>query len=105
MDKKSNPKESQQLQIEVSADVAEGTYSNLALITHSQSEFIVDFVRVMPGVDKARVKSRVILTPQHAKRLIYALNENIRKYESVFGAIKEPEPIPMVFSNTPPTEA
>jgi len=78
-----------QLNIELGDDVAEGIYSNLAIITHSNSEFVVDFVRMMPGVPKAKVKSRIILTPQHAKRLMKALNENIAKYESVHGVIKD----------------
>jgi hypothetical protein len=80
-----------QLNIELSEDVAEGVYSNLAIITHSNAEFVIDFVRVMPGVPKARVKSRIILTPQHAKRLFMALADNIGKYESVHGAIKDHE--------------
>lgn len=105
MEKKSNNPKENPIQIELSGEVAEGVYSNLALITHSQSEFVVDFIRVMPGVDKARVKSRVILTPQHAKRLMRALNDNIRKYENVFGPIQEPEPVPMAFMNTPATDA
>ena len=79
-----------QLNIELSDEVAEGIYSNLAIITHSQSEFILDFVKMMPGVPKAKVKSRIILTPQHAKRLYRALKDNITKYESVHGTIKEP---------------
>ncbi|MGB0166235.1 MAG: DUF3467 domain-containing protein [Luteibaculum sp.] len=78
-----------QLNIELTEDVAEGTYSNLAIITHSNSEFVLDFVRVMPGVPKAKVKSRVLLTPFHAKRLQRALSENIRKFEANFGAIEE----------------
>ena len=78
-----------QINIELSDTVAEGTYSNLAIITHSNAEFIVDFVRVMPGVPKAKVKSRIILTPQHAKRLLMALKDNIAKYESIHGPIKE----------------
>lgn len=77
-----------QLNIELSAETAEGTYSNLAVISHSTSEFIVDFVRVMPGVPKAPVKSRIILTPENAKRLLKALNDNIKKFESHFGEIK-----------------
>ena len=76
-----------QIQIELSEDVAQGTYSNLAIIAHSSSEFVVDFVRIVPGVPKAKVKSRIILTPEHAKRLLYALEENIRKYESIKGNI------------------
>jgi hypothetical protein len=78
----------QQLNIELKEDVAQGTYSNLAIITHSSSEFVVDFVRIMPGIPKAQVKSRVILTPEHAKRLMMALKDNIEKFESVHGDIK-----------------
>jgi len=78
-----------QINIELSEEVAEGIYSNLAIITHSHSEFIVDFVKLMPGVPKAKVKSRIILTPEHAKRLYKALQDNIRKFESINGPIKE----------------
>ncbi len=77
-----------QLQIELKEDIAQGTYANLAVITHSSSEFIVDFVRVMPGMPKAGVKSRIVLAPEHAKRLLRALEENIGKYERTFGAIR-----------------
>jgi hypothetical protein len=77
-----------QLNIELSEEVAEGIYSNLAIITHSNSEFVLDFIRVMPGVPKARVKSRIILTPEHAKRLLSALSDNIEKFEAVNGRIK-----------------
>ncbi len=83
-----NPKQEGQLQIELSNEVAQGTYANLALITHSTSEFVLDFIRVMPGVPKASVKSRVILTPEHAKRLLYALQDNIRKFEEKNGPIR-----------------
>jgi len=76
-----------QLNIELSEEIAQGTYSNLAIITHSPSEFVVDFVRVMPGIPKANVKSRIILTPEHAKRLMLALQENILKFESLHGPI------------------
>lgn len=74
-----------QLQIELKDDVAQGTYANLAIITHSSSEFILDFIRVMPGLPKAGVQSRIILAPEHAKRLLRALEDNIRKYEVAFG--------------------
>jgi hypothetical protein len=77
-----------QLNIELSEEIAEGIYSNLAIITHSNSEFIVDFIKVMPGVPKARVKSRIVLTPQHAKRLLAALKDNIAKFEASNGPIK-----------------
>ncbi len=83
-----DPKKQQQINIELGEDVAQGTYSNLAIITHSSSEFIVDFVRLMPGVPKAPVKSRIILTPEHAKRLLLALQDNIAKFEQMHGAIK-----------------
>jgi hypothetical protein len=91
-----------QLNIELDEKVAEGTYSNLAIINHSVSEFIVDFINVMPGTPKAKVKSRIILTPEHAKRLTKALSENIKRFESANGKIKEPEqtPIPMNFGPT-----
>lgn len=86
-----NQKNNNQLQIELKDEVAQGTYANLAIITHSSSEFIVDFVRVMPGLPKAGVQSRIILTPEHAKRLMYALQENVTKFERQFGPIRMPE--------------
>jgi hypothetical protein len=97
-----------QLNIELSEEVAQGVYSNLAIITHSTSEFVVDFVRVMPGIPKAGVKSRIILTPEHAKRLQIALQDNIKKFEQQHGTIKvnmgiDPHMPPMSFGggNTP----
>ena len=75
--------------IELSEEVAEGIYSNLAIITHSNAEFVIDFVRVMPQVPKAKVKSRILLTPQHAKRLLGALADNIKKFEQVHGEIQD----------------
>lgn len=87
-EKKNHPN---QISIELKEEVAQGIYSNLAIITHSPSEFIVDFIRVMPGVPKAEVKSRIILTPEHAKRLLHALNDNISKFEAVHGTIKNAE--------------
>lgn len=81
-----------QLNIELSEAVAEGVYSNLVMISHSPEEFILDFIRVMPGVPKARVKSRIIITPQHAKRLLGALAENIDRYEASHGEIVERTP-------------
>ncbi len=80
-----------QISIELNEEVAQGVYSNLAIITHSSAEFILDFVRIMPGVPKAQVKSRIILTPEHAKRLMLALKDNVAKYESVHGTIKKVE--------------
>jgi hypothetical protein len=89
---------SNQLNIELSEDVAQGIYANLAVITHSSSEFILDFVRVMPGVPKSKVQSRIILTPEHAKRLLSALQDNIRKYEENFGSITmQTSKLPMNF--------
>lgn len=79
-----------QLQIELSEREAEGIYSNLVLIAHSQSEVILDFARALPGLPKAKVYARVILTPQHAKGLLVALEQNLKNYESQFGAIKLP---------------
>jgi hypothetical protein len=89
-----------QINIELSEEVAEGTYSNLAIITHSNSEFVIDFIKMMPGVPKAKVKSRIVLTPQHAKRLMKALKDNISKFEQVHGPIKDtemPNVLPMSF--------
>lgn len=82
-----------QINIELSEDMADGIYSNLAIITHSNSEFVIDFIKVMPGVPKAKVKSRIVLTPQHAKRLLAALSDNIAKYEKVHGIIKQTETV------------
>ncbi len=78
----------QQINIELGEKEAEGIYSNLAIITHSPAEFVIDFTRILPGVPKAKVFARIIMTPQHAKLLLKALEENIRKYESTFGEIK-----------------
>lgn len=77
----------QQINVELTDEIAEGIYSNLAMIAHSNSEFVFDFIRLMPGVPKAKVKSRIIMTPDHAKRLLAALRENIDKYEEAFGKI------------------
>ena len=77
----------QQITIDLPEEIAEGTYANLAIIAHSQAEFVIDFVRTMPNVPKAKVKSRIILTPSHAKRLLHALNDNIKKYEAQYGKI------------------
>lgn len=88
-----------QLNIEISEEVAEGSYANLAIITHSNAEFVIDFVNVMPGTPKSRVKSRIIFTPMHAKRFMRALEENIERYEAANGPIKDLEhiEIPMNF--------
>ena len=79
-----------QLKIELTPEVAEGIYANLAIITHSSAEVVLDFIRVLPGVPKANVKSRIILAPEHAKRLLFALQDNIKKYEQAFGPINMP---------------
>ena len=97
-----NPKANEnQLNIELTEEIAEGIYSNLAIITHSHSEFAVDFIKVMPGIPKAKVKARIILTPSHAKRLMKALKDNLSKYEETHGAIKEndlpPGALPLTF--------
>ena len=100
--KKSNTKQNG-LNLELDDNLAQGIYSNLALINHSISEFVVDFVNVMPGVPKAKVRSRIILTPQHAKRFSKALQENISKFERSNGEIKEYEnqkPIQLNFGPT-----
>src|SRR6185369_948 len=93
-----NPNQNQ-LNIELSEEVADGIYSNLAIITHSASEVVGDFGKVMPGVPKAKVKARILRTPQHAKRLMAALQDNISKYEAAQGTIKQTERvgIPMTF--------
>jgi hypothetical protein len=77
-----------EIQIELSDEVAQGVYSNLAIISHSTSEFVVDFIRIVPGVPKAKVKSRIILTPEHAKRLLMALKDNIDKFEQQNGTVR-----------------
>ena len=100
-------KSSKQINIELPEEIAEGTYSNLAIISHSHSEFVLDFVRLVPNVPKAKVKSRVILTPAHAKRLLHALNENVKKYEKQFGLVEDHEPpvIPNMSFNSPKAQA
>ncbi|MBR3450715.1 MAG: DUF3467 domain-containing protein [Bacteroidales bacterium] len=82
--------EPKKIDIEIKPEVAQGRYANLAIITHSSSEFILDFAQNMPGMPKMQVASRIIMTPEHAKRLLGALNDNIRKYESQFGEIRLP---------------
>ncbi len=104
------PKDKQQptqLSIELPDDIADGTYANLAVISHSSSEFVMDFIRLVPNVPKVRVKSRIIISPQHAKRLMRALADNISKFENQFGTIQEhdqPAVPPMAF-HTPKAEA
>ena len=96
-----------QIEIELNDEIADGIYSNLAIISHSSSEFVIDFVRVMPNTPKAKVKARIVLTPEHAKRLLYALQENVSKYEMQFGPVRDSEgggeyslPIPINFGST-----
>jgi hypothetical protein len=103
MEPNDKPPQPPQLSIELTEDTAEGLYSNLVMIAHSPEEFILDFIRVMPGVPKARVKSRIIVTPQHAKRLLAALEENIGRYEAQFGPIGEVSHREPQFSFTPPS--
>ena len=92
-DEKKNPAPNQ-INIELSEEIAEGVYSNLAMIAHSNSEFVIDFIRLMPGVPKAKVKSRIVITPEHAKRFLLALKDNIEKYETSFGPIKRTDDMP-----------
>ena len=89
---KNTPNQNGQLQIELKEEVAQGTYANLAIISHSTSEFILDFVRVMPGLPKANVQSRIVLTPEHAKRLLMSLQENVARYETNVGRINLQQP-------------
>lgn len=100
-DNQNKPKQGQ-INIELDEAVAQGIYSNLAIINHSVSEFVVDFVTIMPGTPKSKVKSRIILTPQHAKRFLKALNENIIRFEHTHGEIKDFEQpsIPLNFGPT-----
>ena len=87
-----NENQSKQLQIELKPEVAQGTYANLAIITHSSSEVILDFIGMMPGMPKAEVKSRIVMAPEHAKRLLFALQDNVQNYESQFGQIQLQQP-------------
>lgn len=91
MDNNNTP-DNGQLQLELPAEVAQGLYANFALITHSSSDFVLDFAQVLPGLPKAMVRSRVILAPEHAKRLLIALQGNVSNYEREFGPIRLPQP-------------
>ena len=107
MNEQKDQKNPNQINIELPEEIAEGQYSNLSIITHSATEFIVDFVQLMPGVPKGKVKSRIIVTPENAKKLMLALKDNIDKFESVHGKIKNQQPqqgIPLNFGG-PTTEA
>lgn len=92
MENKKNDKSENQINIELSTEVARGHYANLAMVAHSQTEFVVDFIQLMPGVEKGEVRSRIILAPEHARRLLNALSDNIEKFEKQYGKIKsQPE--------------
>jgi hypothetical protein len=92
-----------QLNIEITEEVAEGSYANLAIITHSNAEFVIDFVNVMPGTPKSKVKSRIIFTPMHAKRFMKAMKENVERYEAANGQIQDMEQIEVPFNFGGPT--
>lgn len=98
-----NQQQQNQLNIEISEEVAEGVYANLAIITHSHAEFVLDFVNVMPGTPKSKVKARLILTPQHAKRFMKAITDNIKRFEAANGAIQDIEEIQLPMNFGGPT--
>jgi len=98
-----NPQQPNQLNIEISEQVSEGEYANLAIITHSHAEFVIDFVNVMPGTPKSKVKSRIILTPFHAKRFMKAMIDNVKKFETVNGNIQDIDVVEMPFTFGGPT--
>ena len=101
-----NKKNEKKINIELPENIADGVYSNLAIITHSNSEFVCDFVQMMPGMPKAKVRSRVVMTPQNAKRLMKALQDNIQKFESHVGKISdEGQNMPPMNFGAPTTEA
>lgn len=92
-----NPEQAgNQINIELSEDMAEGIYSNLAMIAHSNSEFVIDFIRLMPGVPKAKVKSRIVMTPEHAVRFLQALKDNVERYQDTFGDIRDMSDMPKI---------
>ncbi|HCF64297.1 MAG TPA: DUF3467 domain-containing protein [Chitinophagaceae bacterium] len=104
MDQENN--NNHQINIEISEEVAEGTYANLAIITHSHAEFVIDFVSVMPGTPKSKVKNRIIFTPFHAKRFMKAMMENVKKFEASHGTIQDMESVEIPFnSGGPPAQA
>lgn len=92
----------QKLKIDISPEVSKGTYSNLAVITHSPTEMVFDFAQMLPGIEGAVVRDRIVMTPFHAKQLLMALNDNIQKYESQFGVIEDPQAKSAKPSNTIP---
>ena len=97
------PQQENQLNIEITDEMAEGSYANLAIITHSQAEFVIDFVNVMPGAPKSKVKARMIMTPFHAKRLMKAMADNVQKFEDNNGEIKDLESVEIPFNFGGPT--
>ena len=101
-----NKKQPNEISIELPEEIAEGVYANLSIISHSNTEFVLDFIRLVPNVPKAKVKSRIIMTPQQTKRLMQALRENVKRYEATNGPIKESDsmPNPMNF-NAPKGQA
>ena len=108
MEKEKEIKQVQQTGIDITPDVAGGTYSNLAMVSHSPTDFIVDFLCLLPGMPRPMVKSRIIMVPEHAKRLLLALSDNVNKYESMFGEIQLSQnqaPIINAFDKMPKGEA
>lgn len=101
MDNNQHQQDPNNINIELNEMVAAGVYANLALVNHSPSEFVLDFIQLMPGVQQAKVRSRVILAPLHAKRILTALQQNVTSYEQQFGEIKEVEPFVLGGNNTP----
>lgn len=101
--KMNNTEQPNQLNIEISEEVSEGEYANLAIITHSHAEFVIDFVNVMPGTPKSKVKSRIILTPFHAKRFMKAMIDNVKKFEAANGTIQDMEAVEIPFNFGGPT--
>ena len=97
------PEQPSQINIEISEEVSEGSYANLAIITHSHAEFVIDFVNVMPGTPKSKVKSRIILTPFHAKRFMKAMIDNVKKFEAANGIIQDMDQIEVPFTFGGPT--
>lgn len=103
MAEQQQPQQQNQLNIEISEEVAEGEYANLAIITHSHAEFVIDFVSVMPGTPKSKVKSRIIFTPMHAKRFLKALEDNVNRYEAANGSIQDLEQVEIPLNFGGPT--
>ncbi len=93
----------QQINIELTEEIADGIYANLAIITHSSAEFVMDFINVMPGLPKAKVKSRVVMTPVHAKKLMRALIDNVKRFETQNGVIKDQDQTSLPFTFGGPT--